>query len=414
MKLRKSCIFKNTMFQTPENLSKTSVFFDIETTGLSWRTSHLYMIGCAYYDKTEAVSRSEQSSPAGSASAEFAETDSQKDSGWILQQWFLEKPAEEKELLELFSAFLQEHAWDTLVHYNGTTFDIPYLQNKYRFYGIDNPLSGIKTEPDRKADCIIPDSFLMSRDLYQEIRPYKRLLGTSSLKQRDLEVCFGLPRDDCFTGGELIDVYQNYLRSGDESLLDCLWLHNYEDVQNLLPVCAGVNAYQELFGGGFQITDVSLRADSAIPVSDTAGGPPVLTATLMLSSPLPAPFCTESEYCALRAEKSSAVLTLPVYEGELRHYFKDYKNYYYLPDEDMAIHKSVGAFVDSAHRKKATADTCYQRAAGAFLPQMQERFSPVFKTTRKDKISWIQTSVIADKADDSALKEYLLDFLQAV
>ena len=413
MKLRKSCIFKNTIFHIPENLSKTSVFFDIETTGLSWRTSHLYLIGCAYYDKNEAAvlsadtSKNEMNSP-------ISEQEQKHPYGWILQQWFLEKPGEEKELLEQFSVFLQERIWDTLVHYNGTTFDIPYLHNKYQFYGITDPLSGIETDFPGLKDESLQNPFLQSRDLYQEIRPYKKLLHTASLKQRDLEVCFGLPRDDCFTGGELIDVYQNYLRTGDEALLDCLWLHNFEDVRNLLPVCAGVNAYRKLFGGEFQITKISFDEDPPVPAYDKAGGASVLTAVLTLSAPLPAPFCAENEHCTLRAEKSSAVLTIPVYEGELRHYFKDYKNYYYLPVEDMAIHKSVGTFVDSAHRKKATADTCYQRAAGCFLPQMQERFSPLFKMNRKDKISWVQTSIIRDNTEDTAMKAYLLDFLQAI
>ena len=392
------------MFHIPENLSKTSVFFDIETTGLSWRTSHLYMIGCAFYETEKPCPASDDSH------------DQESDGRWVLQQWFLEKPGEEKELLEMFSSFLHAREWDALVHYNGTTFDIPYLQNKYQFYGISDPLSGIQTGTLKKADNAFPDSFRMSRDLYQEIRPYKKLLGTTSLKQRDLEVCFGLPRDDCFSGGDLIDVYQNYLRTGDETLLDCLWLHNYEDVQNLLPICAGANAYRELFGGKFQIADIALpdRADTISATMDSGNAAPALTVALALPCPLPAPFCVEGDYCTLRAEKNSAVLSIPVYEGELRHYFKDYKNYYYLPDEDMAIHKSVGAFVDPAHRKKATADTCYQRSAGNYLPQMQERFSPLFKINRKDKISWVQTSVISGNTDDAVMKTYLLDFLRAI
>ena len=37
--------------------------------------------------------------------------------------------------------------------------------------------------------------------------------------------------------------------------------------------------------------------------------------------------------------------------------------------EDCAIHKSVGQYVDRSARKKATAKTCYTRAAGLFVPQ---------------------------------------------
>lgn len=48
-------------------LRNGDVFFDIETTGLSWRTSHLYLIGALFFD------------PA-------ADT-------FTLRQWFLDRPA---------------------------------------------------------------------------------------------------------------------------------------------------------------------------------------------------------------------------------------------------------------------------------------------------------------------------------
>ena len=364
MKLRKSCIFKKTISGTPENLSKTAIFFDIETTGLSWRTSHLYMIGCAFYDPDK--------------------------DGWILQQWFLEKPSEEKELLELFAEFLNEHPWDSLVHYNGTTFDLPYLRSKYQFYKLEDPLVSIETDSDRQ-----------SLDLFTQIRRYKKHLNTPSLKQRDLEIFFGLPRDDCYTGGELISVYHEYLRSGEEKLLDCLWQHNYEDVQNLLPICAGVRAYQDLFGGKCRI----------VSFGDVSAARNEFIISLELSTPLPQTLTCTAQHFTLHAEKSSAVLTIPVYEGELRHYFSDYKNYYYLPDEDMAIHKSVGSFVDPSHRKKATADTCYQRVSGRFLPQMDEVFPPSLRQARKDKVSWFRIEEAQRPENAAAQQKYVQSFL---
>ena len=33
--------------------------------------------------------------------------------------------------------------------------------------------------------------------------------------------------------------------------------------------------------------------------------------------------------------------------------------YYYLPEEDSAVHKSVGIYVDKSRRKAATPQTCY-------------------------------------------------------
>ena len=80
-------------------LRNGDVFFDIETTGLSWRTSHLYLIGALFFD------------PAADA--------------FTLRQWFLDRPTEEKEMLVSFFTFLSDVK--RLVHFNGTTFDLPYL-----------------------------------------------------------------------------------------------------------------------------------------------------------------------------------------------------------------------------------------------------------------------------------------------
>lgn len=41
----------------------------------------------------------------------------------------------------------------------------------------------------------------------------------------------------------------------------------------------------------------------------------------------------------------------------MRHFYSDYKNYYYLPKEDMAIHKSVAAYVDHEYRENARRTT---------------------------------------------------------
>ena len=44
------------------------------------------------------------------------------------------------------------------------------------------------------------------------------------------------------------------------------------------------------------------------------------------------------------------------------------KEYFYLPAEDTAVHKSVASYVDKEFRQKATKDTCYIKQNGDFLP----------------------------------------------
>ncbi|GEM_PF-5794944 len=64
----------------------------------------------------------------------------------------------------------------------------------------------------------------------------------------------------------------------------------------------------------------------------------------------------------------SCMAGIPRYTGELKHFYKDYKNYYYLPAEDQAYHKSVSGFVDRSARVQATARTAYTKKTGTFIP----------------------------------------------
>ena len=98
-------------------------------------------------------------------------------------------------------------------------------------------------------------------------------------------------------------------------------------------------------------------------------------------------------------------LVIPVYTGILKFFYDNYKDYYYLPEEDTAIHKSVASFVDSSHRKKATAKTCYTKRSGTFLPQKDIWFTPVFSFERNARISFFELN---DDflGDHSALLQY--------
>ena len=67
-------------------------------------------------------------------------------------------------------------------------------------------------------------------------------------------------------------------------------------------------------------------------------------------------------------DSSILIISLPYIEETLKHFFKDYRNYYYLPEEDRAVHKSVGCYVERKYRRAAKASTCYIKKAGIFLP----------------------------------------------
>ena len=103
--------------------------------------------------------------------------------------------------------------------------------------------------------------------------------------------------------------------------------------------------------------------------------------------------------------QKEATINAPIYTEELKFFFDNYRDYYYLPAEDMAIHKSVATYVDKDFRKKATADNCYTKKDAIFVPQYETLITPFFKESSKDKLTYFQlTREFLDS--DSLLRQY--------
>ena len=98
-----------------------------------------------------------------------------------------------------------------------------------------------------------------------------------------------------------------------------------------------------------------------------------------------------------------------MYETELKLFYKDYKNYYYLPKEDMVVHKSLASFVDKENKVKAAASNCYTRQRGSFIKLPESGFLPVFKADYSDKTIY---TLVNDKVMDS--KESLSAIFRSV
>ena len=315
------------------------IFFDIETTGLRAGRAELYLIG---------VLRLEEGR-------------------WILSQWFSESMEDEEALLDELQSLIAEKRKEApgrqpiLVSYNGDGFDIPFISQCLRAYGRQDITKSV-----------------LSFDLYRHFRGLKSILGLRSMKLKAVEGFLGIAREDCYGGGELIPVYEEYRRlkshGGDEErrkeLLKLLLLHNAEDISNLPHVCR-LNSYSSLLSGGYVLDGAEL-----VNVDKRAS----LDLRLSLSSGLPSEFAYEDEHYVISASGSRADLlniAVNLYEGELRYFFADHKNYYYLPMEDRAIHRSVGEFVERSKRKPATRQNCYERRQGLFLPEPEIIFAPV-------------------------------------
>lgn len=337
------------------------LFFDIETTGFSGDHTNLYLIGCVCY----------------------------QDGSWNLIQWFSDTPDSEKEVLSTFFEFLKQFA--TVIHFNGDGFDIPYLTKRCRAFGLPYDFSGVT-----------------SFDIYKRIRPYRNLLGLASMKQKAIEQFLGVARDDLYSGGQLIEVYKDYLKSHDKVLLDMLLLHNADDLRGMPGILPILN-YPDYLEHDFHLDSQELVSRRDIFGREYRA----LKLVYKSEYSIPVPFTRTSSIADLEADGDRLTATVDLYEGELKYFYPDYKNYYYLIYEDRAIHKSIAEYVDKEARIKASQKTCYTRQTGCYLPQFSPAFTPVLQREPKDKITYFPYDGIRfceSGAADSYLR-HLLDSL---
>ena len=391
------------------------LFFDIETTGFSPESSYVYLIGCAYVDENIVK----------------------------LRQWFLNDISEEKSLVKEFGDFVKN--FQILVHYNGTTFDLPYLQKKARRHRLDNLYFRVEgDDADEKNEDLT-----QSYDVYRHLLPFKKILGLKDLKQKTVEQFLGVFRKDILTGKDLIPLYTefigryryecirnknqifdggtNFLADSEDqtekipdfsgtglkkmpdspasAMLFTLLLHNGEDILGLIKICR-LLPLKGLLDGDFSV------AESISPLLppcktlriDTKLDPDLLNLCFFkeITKPLPAgipaadaeqtPHCLPAVSLAAALTPGSLLLHIPVISGTLKYVFENYKDYYYLPVEDCAMHKSIAQFVGKEYRKKATQETCYQKKEGDFLPQPEEIISPAFRRYAKDRFSFFENT----------------------
>ena len=307
------------------------LFLDIETTGFLAASSNLYLIGCAFYSE----------------------------GNWNIRQWFAQSLDEEAELLKSFLKFAEDYSY--LIHYNGNTFDLPFLKKKAVQYGIN---------------CNFEQ--LEGLDIYRRIAPYKNFLKLPNCKLKTVEEFLDIKREDGYSGGELIQVYKDYISSHDYNLYHTLLLHNSDDMKGMLEALP-ILSYYDLFN-----YSIKARRVQANYYNDIYGIPrKELILQLIIPSPLPMPISFMGKGCHFKGDGYEGTLIVPIYEEELKYYYANHKNYYYLPTEDMAIHKSIATFVDKDYREQAAAANCYTRKFSLYLPQWEVLVEPFFKREYK-------------------------------
>ena len=188
-----------------------------------------------------------------------------------------------------------------------------------------------------------------------------------------------------FSGKELINVYQEYCQTHSSECEDLLYLHNFDDVvgmTRLLPILS----YNEILNGQFAIKET--RLESYNDHSGNRNDELYIILENDYTIPKRVSFKIKDFYVSMNGKKTT--IRVPILKGTLYYFFENYKDYYYLPKEDVAIHKSVANFVDRDYRERAKASNCYTKKQSSFLPQYSEIMNPEFRKEYKDKVRYFE------------------------
>lgn len=159
-----------------------TVILDIETTGLSRKNDLIITMGLLYGSYDEVVT----------------------------EQYFAESLTDEVKLIEKFLERIK--SFETVLTYNGDSFDLPFIRKKINFYGFE----------DFNAKQI---------DLYKTVRKYKDILGLQKTNQKEVENYLCIERRESLKGSDVALLYKNFLLKGASS--EEIILHNKYDLINL-------------------------------------------------------------------------------------------------------------------------------------------------------------------------------------
>lgn len=162
-------------------------------------------------------------------------------------QYFADREGSEASLLEVYGDALSQA--DVLITYNGDSFDLPFMRQRFRKHGLDDPLNHSQ-----------------SFDLYRALHYYSKMREIlPNLKQKSIEVFLGLSplRQDEISGGESVALYEEYLRSGSASAREKVLLHNRDDLVQLasmIRILEKLDLHRILFYEGFTVASGDKRA----------------------------------------------------------------------------------------------------------------------------------------------------------
>ena len=186
---------------------KTAVFVDTETTGLMGGAGTVaFLIGVGYF----------------------------RDGAFRLEQCFLRDYDDEEPMLHYLNGLFEEA--ETLVSYNGKSFDLPLLRARF----ITNRI------PFRLDSAMHFDLVHAAR------RFWRRRLGDCSLGNVERQV-LGVERHGDVAGAEIPQLWLDYLHTRDARKLEPVFYHHKMDILSLAALTGHLSqSLEQADGGGFE------------------------------------------------------------------------------------------------------------------------------------------------------------------
>jgi uncharacterized protein len=165
----------------PENY----LFVDIETTGLGLGAGIIpFLVGVGVYTGDQ----------------------------FIIHQYFLRDPGEETAALAALSRLVTPES--ALVTFNGRTFDLPVLNNRYTLNALGSPFPGLPHL----------DLLPISRRLWRDRLPSRTLLNLEG------QILQAQRSQEDIPGWVIPQLYKDYLHTGDARLIKSVFYHNAKDI----------------------------------------------------------------------------------------------------------------------------------------------------------------------------------------
>jgi uncharacterized protein len=178
------------------------LFLDTETTGLAGAGTLAFMVGLAYFE-AEAM---------------------------VVRQFFLRDHGDEPAMLRFLAELVTQKA--ALVTFNGRSFDLPLLDNRFLMNRLDGLAGDLLERPH--LDLLLPAR-----------RLWRQRIGSCALGSLEQHV-LGLTRtEEDVPGWAIPGLYLDYLRSGDARPLLRVFYHNRIDMLSMVTLASRV---ARLFG----------------------------------------------------------------------------------------------------------------------------------------------------------------------